>query len=179
MSRNNHWQVKSRLNRDLKKRHRVILNKEGSKKINFLYVSPYSSVTFFNRSSKYAKKVRTKSNRCFSARGIVSPRFSANHLSPMLVSVLFSRRDRETIEARRDPGPRSSVSGSFSSPPSPLSRRACDLAITWLDHESWNPLSRGGDSSDRVPLFLLLSLPLSSTPVSRCSRFAILLIFIF
>jgi len=44
-------------------------------------------------------------------------------------------------------------------PPSPLSRRVCDLAITWLDHESWNPLSRGGDSSDRVPLFLLLSPP--------------------
>lgn len=51
---------------------------------------------------------------------------------------------------------------------------ACDLAITWL--ESWNPLSRGGDSSDRVPLFLLLSprTPLSSFwfPVPRCFRLA-------
>jgi len=89
--------------------------------------------------------------------------FSSVFRESSLASILFSRRDRKTIEARRDPGSRSSVSGSFSSPPSPLSRWACDLAITWLDHESWNPLSRGGDSSDRVPLFLLLSL-LSRVP---------------
>lgn len=124
-------------------------------------------IRFFFESLFISENQKKRKRKVVNVRGIVFPPFS-RIISRRWSSPFFSR-DRETIEARRDPEPRSSVSGSFSSPPSPLSRRAYDLAITWLDHESWNPLSRGGDSSNRVPLFLLLSLPLSRYPVSRCS----------
>lgn len=68
---------------------------------------------------------RKEQSMLLAVRGPVSPQFPriASLADVLASAVLFSRRDRGTIEARRDPGPRSSVSGSFSSPPSPLSRR--------------------------------------------------------
>lgn len=80
--------------------------------------------------------------------------------------------ERETRSSVLDPP------SPFSRPPS-MSRRACDLAITWLDHESWNTFTWRLVGPGRLSFFLLCllfllllllrslfsSLSLSSSPV--------------
>lgn len=123
----------------------IILSYTYTSRINVAANSPiFEPKIIVKESVTAAKSVRFITIDNFSAHFPHFARHSPRRRPPLSS---WSRNDRGQTRSRVQ-----IQSASFSSPPRPCRRHV--LAITWLDHESWNPLSRG-DLSDRVLLSLL------------------------